>query len=351
MEAMLAYQDCETLLATDGVELVWNHQTQAVHRRFGVVLGPELARVPFRVLGHYRNGIVIEATVNTTLCRLLVSPVLLSEWRTNALSLLAPYKGLVDVFLELLKTPKTLDAFEAPAPGFSKKGWGGFGSPGYVSPYEEWSPLGASKADATPWLNAENASAGSLARWGRVMATLREHMTKPPTDAASVINAVGETRSLMLLAVLLRLAVGQTCRYSNGAGFDSGDLLGAAWPATGKEFQEGLEQAPGWAIAVAGFEQIPSRSRLLQAWASFPQTPAQRPQQPPVRLVVLSERDIVDPVRPGRAGALWDEVSGQVPVWLLPPAPSEVEIKQLLGSLVDNCPAADPRFQSFVSLA
>ena len=340
--------ETEALFSTPRFEVVWNGSSGAVHKRLGILVGPELARVPFTVAGQLDDGIVLEAVVNTQMQRLLVRREDLAEWRTNALSALLPFQGLTAMLREVLDQKFDLPLFASPAPGFSKEGWGGVGSPRFVSRACEWTPAGdATAIDASGWLNMEREHSDPvLARWARVARELRRHMLDP--QAATVINAVGSEDALLLLAVLARVAIGQGTRFNGGVGLLGAGAAGLAEVATsptGRDFAQAVADAPGWCVPVWGFEHAPSRARLLQDWLTTAPAPSRLPPQPPARVLVLSREDIAEPSRPGRAGDAWEGVAAQMSTWVLPPAPGGSTLENWLRQVQNACPAADFGFQ------
>lgn len=331
------------------IELVWNPIAQSMHQLIdGVVLGPELARVPFRVAGRCEFGFVVEAVINTTQKRVLIHP----GTKEDVLSFLQPtrhfQKFLTLLFSRLQDLPPT-PYFTGL--GFHSKGWGGAMSPNFVD-VDFWTPVSNKIPDASKWLDMERCGGESESkrRWGRFMYALR-HALIAPEKAPFVINAIGQHDSLCLASALLTVATGQAVIFSDPPAptpFHFLSQTGAVQPGL---VIDGSLKKPGWGVGVFDFENAPSRAQLLRSWCDEPlETEMFRSVATPApRLVVFSETDITAPSRPGRAGSVWDSLSPGVPVWSLPPAPPAREIVTWIEEFSPYCAAADIAFQKLTN--
>lgn len=344
MAGLSAFDGLGYDIVIDGpISLVWNPITQAMHQVLdGAVLGPVLSRVPFSIAGRVADGFVVEAVINTQLKRLLVHP-LTKESDLAPLQVTRYFSSVKDELLGKLE--ELYPAHLSPVLGFHPGGWGGHGSPGFVD-RDFWVGVGDKIANAGPWLDMERiGSAGSVEqRWGNLMRALRNTLTMPlgpsQTSSSLVLNAVGEVDSQRLASALLTLAVGQ-----HVFGLEDISHTGAV-PANNQVLEVALTR-PGWAVGVYGFEATHSRSRLLEGWSSDPlETNHFRSGiVPPTRIMIFSESDIATPNRPGRAGNIWEDLAGGIPVWNLPPAPPMDVANRWVDNLTPTCPAADPKFQ------
>lgn len=310
-------------------ELIWNDRDGTMHEKIDGLYGPALSRVKFQIVGRFEGLLVLEANIPHK-ARLFyyndqfdARPLRPTQYLRSTLDNSFGRRGAWDHLPELESIPAGFNP-NAAKPG---EAWGGHGNPKFLMGkrfINQWLPVLDNQPDASAWLTMEQ----DEGRWGVLMRETRLHFRRPVEDLSvnRLVNAVGCPASQAVFARLLEAAVG---RHQ--------PTTPIVYPEGSRTADEHARSAgtPDWPLPMV----LKKKSKSVGLELMF----ASDSKSPRKRLVILSDEEIVERQRPGRAGkVVWDTVATHCSTWHLPPPPADPEA--LLARLAGTCAAADPAF-------
>lgn len=321
-------------------KLFWNEAEGTMHQEVDGLYGPPLSRVRFDVIGKTPAGSIVLEAYLPQRSRLVyyneyfdARPLKPTQFLRPTMDRSFDRRGSWD-HLPVLPSIAPGFHFEATEPG---QAWGGYGHPDYLfspsSPTDgegylrnAWFPVPDNRPDASTWLALER----DAGRWGEVMRAARVHFARPLSDRSvnRLVNAVGDGDAQALFARLLQAAVGQHTPEPI--------LVYKGKPKSHEQYLRKFGTR-GWPVPMRWPRKTQGAGLELMVYSL--------PNSDHARMVLLSDRETVDPKRPGRAGrAVWSLVAQQCSTWELPPAPPPSVSQAWLDRLAGTCPAADPAF-------